>query len=276
MVLTMGLSGYLSSHFEARWLDPYTQHTIGFLVLAVALPFLGPTPHFHLPTSLPLFIGSVAAFYLGVGLVGPTQSVLCLRILSQSGLSQQEVASALAAGTPARRCAILCPWPVYPRAMCRELPDTESSAPPSPVTATCRGRSQRHPLDAREPLWTSRSWGTCATGPRLPRCHLRAGCFHRSRLRARALRAQPLQARAAAQALRRVHHVLLLPQLVPVPMLQVLPEEGGCGQGPVLGGGSRRGGRFVQKGQVESIRLQFHFPTVEPRRAKEKHPLREG
>lgn len=66
-------------------------------MLAVALPFLGPTPHFHLPVSLGLFVGAISVAYVGVGLVGPTQSVLCLRILSQAGLSQTEVASALAA-----------------------------------------------------------------------------------------------------------------------------------------------------------------------------------
>ena len=88
----MSLSGQLSA-----CLDPYTQHTIGFLLLAAALPFLGPTPHFHLPASLPLFLASITCAYVGVGLVGPTQSVLCLRILSHAGLSQHEVAAALAA-----------------------------------------------------------------------------------------------------------------------------------------------------------------------------------
>lgn len=92
MVLTMALSGYLSG-----LLDPYTQHTIGFLILVAALPYLGPTPYFNLPPSVGLFVGAIILAYIGVGLVGPTQSVLCLRILSQAGLSQHEVASALAA-----------------------------------------------------------------------------------------------------------------------------------------------------------------------------------
>ena len=82
----------------AQWHPrPGTQHTIGFLILVTALPFLGPTPHFHLQPHIALFIGALVLTYIGVGLVGPTQSVLCLRILSQAGLSQQEVASALAA-----------------------------------------------------------------------------------------------------------------------------------------------------------------------------------
>jgi len=92
MVSTMALSGRLSGI-----LDPYTQHTIGFLILAATLPFLGPSPHLHLPMSVGLFVGAMTLSYVGVGLVGPTQSVLCLRILSQAGLSQHEVASALAA-----------------------------------------------------------------------------------------------------------------------------------------------------------------------------------
>jgi len=92
MVSTMALSGRLSG-----LMDPYTQHTIGFLILAAALPFLGPSPHLHLPPSVGLFVGAITICYIGVGLVGPTQSVLCLRILSQAGLSQHEVASALAA-----------------------------------------------------------------------------------------------------------------------------------------------------------------------------------
>ena len=92
MVSTMSLSGRLNGI-----LDPYTQHTIGFLIVVTALPFLGPTPHFHLQPHIALFIGALVLTYIGVGLVGPTQSVLCLRILSQAGLSQQEVASALAA-----------------------------------------------------------------------------------------------------------------------------------------------------------------------------------
>ena len=92
MVVTMSLSGQLSS-----CLDPYTQHTMGFLLLCCALPFLGPTPQLHLHPSIGLFLASITVAYVGVGLVGPTQSVLCLRILSQAGLSQQEVASALAA-----------------------------------------------------------------------------------------------------------------------------------------------------------------------------------
>jgi len=92
MVTTMALSGQLATFF-----DPYTQHTVGFLVLCTALPFLGPNPALLLPQSVGLFVGAITVCYIGVGLVGPTQSVLCLRILSQAGLSQHEVASALAA-----------------------------------------------------------------------------------------------------------------------------------------------------------------------------------
>jgi hypothetical protein len=54
MVSTMALSGRLSGI-----LDPYTQHTIGFLILAATLPFLGPSPHLHLPMSVGLFVGAV-------------------------------------------------------------------------------------------------------------------------------------------------------------------------------------------------------------------------
>jgi len=92
MVLTMALSGLLGSYTDA-----YTQQTIGFMLLTAALPFLGPTPIYHLTPSLGLFIGSITLSYMAVGLVGPTQSVLCLRILSTSGLTQHEVASGLAA-----------------------------------------------------------------------------------------------------------------------------------------------------------------------------------
>jgi hypothetical protein len=40
MVVVMTLSSALG-----HWMDPCTQHTAGFVVLAAALPFLGPSPH---------------------------------------------------------------------------------------------------------------------------------------------------------------------------------------------------------------------------------------
>ena len=92
MVMTMALSGLLSS-----LLDAYTQQSLGFIILCTALPFLGPTAQFHLAPSLGLFISAIIACYVAVGVIGPTQSVLCLRILSDAGLSQHDVAAGLAA-----------------------------------------------------------------------------------------------------------------------------------------------------------------------------------
>jgi len=91
MVLTMATSSYLTNR-----IDPYTQHTLGFVLLCAALPFLGPATSFHLPESTALFVCSLIVVYVAIGLIGPTQSTLCLRILSQCGLGQQEVAAALA------------------------------------------------------------------------------------------------------------------------------------------------------------------------------------
>lgn len=98
MVLTMTLAGALSGKSDPRCkVDPHTQQAAGFICIAAALPFLGPSTQFHLEPNLPLFIGAITATYIGVGLVGPTQSVLCLRILSAAGLDKEEVAPALAA-----------------------------------------------------------------------------------------------------------------------------------------------------------------------------------
>ena len=64
------------------------------------MPYLSEHVGPYLPASftpLGIFVGAITAAYIGVGLVGPTQSALCLRILSHAGLSQHEVAAALAA-----------------------------------------------------------------------------------------------------------------------------------------------------------------------------------
>ena len=70
MVLTMALSGSLGT-----LMDAYTQQSLGFILLCVSLPFLGPSPSFHLTPQLGLFIGAIIACYTAVGLIGPTQSV---------------------------------------------------------------------------------------------------------------------------------------------------------------------------------------------------------
>ena len=96
-VLTMVGSGALGAR-----LDAYTTHTLGFLLLSTALPFLGPSPSFHLPPTFGLLVSSLVALYVSVGLIGPTQSVLCLKVLRvQAGLTQHDVAGALAAANVA-------------------------------------------------------------------------------------------------------------------------------------------------------------------------------
>ena len=78
-------------------MDAVTQQSVGFLLLVTALPFLGPAPVFHLQPSTGLFVGSLVLTYFAIGVIGPTQSVLSLRILLEGGLSQQDVAGALSA-----------------------------------------------------------------------------------------------------------------------------------------------------------------------------------
>lgn len=85
-----------AAHVLAGRIAGLTQHTIGFVILIMALPFLGPFPPLQLQRSVGLFVSALCSVYLGAGLIGPTQSGLILNVLSRAGLSQQEVAGALA------------------------------------------------------------------------------------------------------------------------------------------------------------------------------------
>ena len=93
MVLSLSLASIINLN---ELIGPHARHALGFLLLACSLPFLGPFPPLGLPPTLGTFVAAICCTYLGAGLIGPTQAGIMLHSLRRAGLSQQEVAIALA------------------------------------------------------------------------------------------------------------------------------------------------------------------------------------